>query len=73
MKNIIQFVITKGEKQFVAEGVGIPVVTQAETLDELMKNVSEATELFLEDEDISNYNIRPKPSVLVSFELPQYA
>jgi len=48
MKNIVQIHIYKGEKYYIAEGVDLPIVTQAKTLDELVKNIKEAVELNLE-------------------------
>ena len=42
MKHIIQFHISKGEQQYVAEGIDVPVVTQGHTLDELVDNIKEA-------------------------------
>jgi predicted RNase H-like HicB family nuclease len=69
MKNIIYFYIHKGEKYYIAEGVGFPVVTQAETLDELAENIKEAVELHLEGEDLSDYNLNPNPSILLNFEI----
>ncbi len=71
MKHIIQFRISKGDKYYVAEGVDIPVVTQAKTLDELALNIQEATDLCLEDEDPADFGLAPSPSVLINFELPQ--
>ncbi len=70
MKHIIQFQVTKGEEQYVASGVGIPVVTQGKTFDELIRNIGEALSLHLEGEDLSRYDVVPKPSVLINFELP---
>jgi predicted RNase H-like HicB family nuclease len=40
--------ITKGERQFVAECLDLPVVTQAARLDELVFNIREAIGLHLE-------------------------
>ena len=48
MKHIIQFHIFKGERQYVAEGVDLPVITQGKTLDELVNNIREAVSLQLE-------------------------
>ncbi len=48
MKRIIQFHIFKGERQYVADGIDVPVVTQGATLDELVKNIQEAVSLQLE-------------------------
>ena len=75
MKSIIQFQITKGDTHYTANGIDLPIVTQAETLDELTKNINEAVSLHLEGENLSNLNISAHPSVLVNFELPanQYA
>jgi hypothetical protein len=42
MKRTIQVRITRGEHQFVAECLDLPVVTQAPSLDELAENVREA-------------------------------
>lgn len=69
MKNIIQVRISKGEKNFVAECVDLPVVTQAETLDELAKNLQEAIQLQLEGENLADFDLSPNPSILASFEL----
>jgi predicted RNase H-like HicB family nuclease len=75
MKRIIQVRISKGESYYVAECLDLPVVTQGKTLDEVKMNLEEAIALHLEDEDLSEYEIDPHPSVLASFELdlPTYA
>ena len=52
MKHIVQFTISKGEKFYVAEGINFPAVTQGKTLDELVKNITEAVELGLEGENL---------------------
>ena len=69
MKRIIQFQISKGEKYYVAQGVELPIVTQAKTLDELAENIKEATALHLEGEDLGELGISSSPSVLINFEL----
>ncbi len=71
MKNIIQYRIFKGDKYYVAEGIDLPVVTQGKTLDELAKNIQEATELCLKGEDPADFGLSPEPSVLVNIELPR--
>ena len=70
MKNIVQIHIYKGEKYYIAEGVDLPIVTQAKTLDELVKNIKEAVELQLAGENLSDFNLAPNPSVLLNLELP---
>lgn len=69
MRHIVQFNITKDGKWYTAEGTGIPVVTQAKTLQELNKNIREVVELYLEDEDPKETGIASSPSVLVQYEL----
>lgn len=69
MKHIIQFHIYKGDKQYVAEGIDLSVVTQGKTLDELAKNIQEAVELHLEGEDLADFNLAPQPSILANVEL----
>ncbi|MEJ0053695.1 MAG: type II toxin-antitoxin system HicB family antitoxin [bacterium] len=71
MKHIIQYRIFKGDTHYVAEGLDLPVVTQGETLDELAKNIQEATELCLEGEDPADFGLSPASPVLVNFELPR--
>ena len=46
MKKIIQFSILRGDKYYAAEGVGLPIFTQGLTLDELVVNIKEATDLY---------------------------
>ncbi|MGL4880624.1 MAG: type II toxin-antitoxin system HicB family antitoxin, partial [Waterburya sp.] len=52
----------------------ISVVTQGETLDEVVKNLTEAVSLHLEGEDTAEFGLVNNPSILVTFELqPNYA
>ena len=69
MKRIIQVKIYKGEKFYVAECVDLPVVTQGETLDEVVENIREAIDLHLEGESLEEWDISPDFSVLANFEL----
>lgn len=73
MKTIIQFSISKGEKYYIAQATDFPIFTQAETLDELVKNIKEASSLHFKGENLSDYGFVPTPSLFVNFELPQYA
>lgn len=73
MKNIIQFSISKGEKQYIANAVDFPIFTQAKTLDGLIKNIKEATTLYFSNESLSKNGLNKKPSLFVNFEIPQYA
>ncbi len=69
MKSIIQIRVYKGAKQYVAESVDLPVVTQGKTLDELMNNIKESLQLHLHGENLAELGLSPHPSVLVNFEL----
>ena len=70
MRNIIQFQISQVDGVYIASGVGIPVVTDGPTLEELNKNIAEAVELYFEGEDFSELGFGDAPSVLTSFEVP---
>jgi predicted RNase H-like HicB family nuclease len=69
MKRTIQVRISKGERQFVAECLDLPVVTQAPSLDELAVNIREAIGLHLEGEDLTALGIANNPTILATMEL----
>ena len=70
MKKVLQFHIFPAEEGgYVAEGLDLPVVTQGDTLDELIKNIQEATELALEGEDLEKLDIAPNPTISANIEL----
>lgn len=71
MKKIIQVHIYKGEKYYVAECLDLPVITQGNTLDELVKNLKEAVNLQLENENLEDYDLAPQPSILANLEIDQ--
>lgn len=73
MKTIAQFSVYKGENSYVAEGIDLGIVTQADSLDQLVKNIEEAVALHFEGEDISQFDYSQKPSILVNYEVEQYA
>lgn len=50
MKNTIPFKISKQGKYYTASAIGFFIVTQGKTLDELSKNIKEATELYFEND-----------------------
>jgi predicted RNase H-like HicB family nuclease len=73
MKSIIQFKITESEGTYIAEGVDLAIVSEASTLDQLVKNIEEAVSLHFEGEDESTFEFSSKPSILLNYEIPQYA
>ena len=73
MKRTIQVRIFRGEKQYVAECLDLPVVTEALTLDELATNIREAIALHLEGEDLAELGLASDPTVLATLELEAVA
>ena len=65
--------ITKGERQYVAECLDLPVVTEAPTLDELAENIREAIALHLEGEDLAEAGFSEDPTILATMELQAVA
>lgn len=73
MKRTIQVRITRGEHQFVAECLDLPVVTQALTLDELASNIREAIALHIEGENLAELGFSSDPTILATIELEAVA
>lgn len=75
LQQTVKSFIRPGEQSgYVAECLEISVVTQGDTLDEVVKNLTEAVALHLDGEDLAEFGLVPKPSILVTFELqPSYA
>ena len=69
MQKTIKAFVYWGESHYVAECVGINVVTQGKTLDETIDNLQEAVSLHLEGEDVAEFNFEPNPSLLVTIEI----
>ena len=69
MKRTIQVRIFRGERQFVAECLDLPVVTEALTLDELTANIQDAISLHLEGEDLAELGFAQNPTILATREL----
>ncbi len=69
MKSTIQFSIRRGESQYVAECLELPIVTQAPSLDRLAANISEAVALFVHGEDPAEFGLAASPVVLATLEL----
>ncbi len=75
LQHTIKAIIRPGEQSgYVAECIEIPVVTQGATLDAVTANLKEAVELQLEGEDLSQWGLAARPTLLVTFEMePAYA
>ncbi len=74
LQESIKAVIQNGQSGYVAECIEISVVTQGQTLDEVVSNLREAVSLHLEGENPADFGLVDKPSLIVTFELqPEYA
>lgn len=73
VKRTIQVRIFRGERQYVAECLDLPVVTEAPTLDELAANIREAIALHLEGEDLAELGLHREPTIIASMELEAVA
>ena len=75
LQRTIKAVIRAGEQSgYTAECLEIPVVTQGHTLDEVTKNLREAVELHLADEDLEALGLTREPTIIVTLELiPEHA
>jgi predicted RNase H-like HicB family nuclease len=73
MKHTIQVRIFRGDRQYVAECLDLPVVTQASTLDELAANIQEAISLHLEGEDLQELGFAESPTIIATMELEAVA
>ena len=65
-------VIKKGEKQFVALCPELDVVSQGYTIEEALKNLKEAVELYIEEMGIPE-GIEESDTIIVRFEVKQHA
>ena len=73
MQRTIKVFIRKGEKQYVAECLEISVVTQGQTIDEVVSNLQEAVALHLEGEDPAEFGLAPNPALLITLEVEPHA
>jgi predicted RNase H-like HicB family nuclease len=73
VKRTIQVRVFRGEKQYVAECLDFPVVTEAPTLDQLALNIQEAIALHLEGEDLAELGLSDHPTILATMELDAVA
>ena len=72
-RRTIQVRIFRGETKYVAECLDLAVVTEGDTLDEVIANVREAISLHLEGEDLAELGIAQNPAVVVTMELDAVA
>ena len=68
LRETIHTVISESEGAYVAECLEVGVVTQGESLDETLRNLREAVELFMDDEEPAALGLVPNPRLAISFE-----
>ncbi|CAI2718044.1 type II toxin-antitoxin system HicB family antitoxin [Nitrospina watsonii] len=69
-RNVIQIILYPGDQSgYVAECVGLPVITQGSTIDETVKNMQEALALHLDGENLEELELSPNAPIIVSMEL----
>jgi len=75
LQRTIKAVIRPGEQSgYVAECLEVSVVTQGDTLDEVVANLKEAIALHLEGENLADLGLAPNPTVVVTMEMePEHA
>lgn len=69
-RSTIHAVVSRDGKIYVAECLEVAVVTQAASLDELVKNLNGAITLHLEGEDLDALGISESPHVQLLYEAP---
>ncbi len=73
MKEKIHFNIVKSDGYYVAECVELAIVTDGKTLEEVIDNIKDATQLHLQVEDMIERDLVPSPVISINYNLPQIA
>jgi len=71
LRDTIHVVVTKDGDTYVAECMELAVVTQGQSLDDLVANLREALSLHLEDEDAAAFGLATHPRMQLIYELPR--
>jgi predicted RNase H-like HicB family nuclease len=70
LRDVIHAVVHPDENGYFAECLEVAVVTQGDTLDELMQNLNEALALHLEGEDLAAMGLSSNPRLQLLIEKP---
>jgi predicted RNase H-like HicB family nuclease len=62
-------IYTGEDSGFIAECLELPIVTQGQTLDEVVKNLREAISLHLDGEDLAALGFASKPPIVINYEM----
>ncbi len=63
----------RGETKYVGECFDLPVVTEGDTLDEVVANLREAISLHLEGENLAELGFADAPPIIATMELDAVA
>ena len=69
-RSVIHAIAHRDGDTYVAECMEVAVVTQAETLDQLIENLRDAISLHLEGEDLGEMGLAENPRIQIIVELP---
>lgn len=67
-RRAIHAVVSESEGLYVAECLEVAVVTQGGSLDEMLANLREALDLYMDGEDCARLGLAPAPRLVLSFE-----
>lgn len=67
-RDTIHSVVQKDGSVYVAECLELAVVTQGDTLDELMVNLKDALALHLDGEDLARFGLTPQPRLQILYD-----
>ena len=70
LRDVIHAVVQPDGDGYFAECLEVAVVTQGDTLDELMQNLNEALTLHLEGEDLADMGLSSNPKLQLLIEKP---
>ena len=59
----VTFVVTKEAEWYLARAEGLSIFTEAKSLEELKRNIKEATELHLGEGENERYGLPPQPKI----------
>lgn len=70
LQRSIKAIIFEGnESGYVGSCPDLPVVTQGETLDEVVRNLEEAIEIHIKDEDLAEMGYVANPALIIIYEI----
>lgn len=69
-RDVVHAVVHPDEDGCYVECLEVPVVTQGDTLDDLVRNLDEALSLHLEGEGLAAWGLSSHPKLRLTFEKP---